>query len=321
MKKIFFRVLLFVVIVLAADIFIGAVCKKLYKDSKDLFVSKLRYSMDSTKEDVLIFGSSRTGHHFIPEIIEQHIGLSVYNNGIDAADLLFSRIQLNETLKRYKPRLVVLESSPSSFYVPDARAGYKLLLPFYSRDTLIYNTLTKNHLFEKTKFISSIYPYNSTIGSLLKGMMKKEADLYKGYIPIYGTIDTNGLAGIVDKSYTAANLPVEHFAYLKDFIETCQRNQIMVIVISSPVFMVNRHHDNMVKQFHSFCARFAGVRYIDYTRHESIYGKPHLFKDNTHMNHEGAKLFSETVAKEINQLIAGKQSVQSSEVVTIKTGL
>jgi len=289
-----------------ADFSIGSICKKLYWSSKDLIISKLRYSMDSTRQDVLLFGSSRAAHHFIPDIMEQISGFSTYNNGIDAADLLFSEMQLKETLKRYKPKCIVLESSPSSLFITDARAGYKLLQPYYSRDTSISNMLTRNSALDKVKYISSIYPYNSNIASLLKGVIKKSVDLYKGYIPVNGSIDTNGINSFVNKSYINDKLPIDQLGYLNDFIQTCRKHEVTLIIVSSPVFRVNENHDVMVKKFQSFCEQFKEVHYLDYTKYQPVYGNPKFFKDNTHMNNNGATIFSQDIAGKTKELIATK---------------
>jgi hypothetical protein len=311
MKQKFFKVFLFIAIIAVADKVIGGICKKLYVSSNNFLISKLRYTLDSTTEDILIYGSSRTDHHFIPKIIEQHTGHSAYNCGLDGADLLFSRIQLNETLKRYKPEFVIIEASPSSFFIPDPEAGHRILLPYYAKDTLIYNTLTGNRLFEKTKFLSSIYPYNSAIVSLVNGVLKKNTDSLKGYMPAHGIIDTTGLTKVVDKAYTSSNLPVENFTYLKQLIEVCRNNQIRVVIVSTPVFQVNGHHDSMMNLFKDFCSQFDGIHYLDFTRDVSTYGKITLFKDNTHMNDEGAKVFSEVFSENLREVMAPQSKLSS----------
>lgn len=303
MKKGFIKVLIFVIIIIVSDKSIGGICKKLYEKSNDFGIFKLRYTLNSANEDILVFGSSRAEYHFIPAIIKEKTGLSVYNCGIGGADLLFSRIQLTEALKRSLPKYIVVEASPSSFFIPNAKEARKMLLPFYDRDTLIYSALGGDNLFGKVKYFSSIYPYNSTIASLVKGAIKSNSDSASGYLPAVGIIDTNGLSAKVNMAYGPIEMPSENFTYLGQIIEDCKLQGIRVFVVSSPVYQLNSKHDGMVKQIEIFCSPFSNVNYLDYSKHESIYGKTNLFKDNTHLNAEGAIVFSEIFAARLRELM------------------
>jgi hypothetical protein len=302
MKSKLLKVFIFITLLIVADKTIGFICSKLYNHSNDFFISKLRHTLGSANEDILIFGSSRAEYHFIPAIIKDSAGLTAYNCGVGGADLLFSRIQLNEALKRYKPKYVVIEASPSSFFIPNADNNRKMLLPFYKKDTLLYNTLTNNEPFEKIKFLSSIYPYNSTIASLIKGIFKTKHDSTKGFLPAIGIIDTTDLVKAVDKSFATASLPLEKFTYLKQLIEVCGANKIKVVVISTPVYLANANHDKMVDQLTAFCGQYRDLVYLDYSKYKQTYRQEGLFKDNSHLNHDGAVFFSKTFSSDFKKI-------------------
>jgi hypothetical protein len=308
MKHKLIRVSVFVLILIVAEKLIGRICKKLYARSNQFEVSKLRYTIDSTREAILIFGSSRAEYHFIPEKIRNVTGLSSYNCGIGGADLLVSKIQLNEALKRSKPRFIIVEASPSSFFILNPEENRKILLPFYDKDTLIYNTLTENKTFEKIKFVSSIYPYNSTIASLLKGMIRENTDSLNGFKPATGLFDTSGITDMVNKTYSSPVLPEGSFTYLSQIVEICRKNNIRIVIVSAPVYQVNKNHDEMVNQLQIFCSENQGVSYRDYTKNELTYKKKHLFKDNTHLNYDGARIFSEMFANNLKEIIAPARS-------------
>jgi hypothetical protein len=304
MKFNFFKILIFILLLFTADKAIGFICKKLYAGSNDFFISKLRHTLNAANEDVLILGSSRAEYHFIPGIIRDSTGLSVYNCGIGGADLLFSRIQLSESLKRYKPKYIIIEASPSSFYIPNADNNRKMLLPFYKNDTLVYNTLTNHRVFEKIKFVSSIYPYNSTIVSLVKGFFKENTDSLNGFLPADGVIDTAGMMNTVDESFSSSSLPPEKFIYLKQLIDVCEKNNIKLIVASSPVYLANINHDEMVEQIKTFCGQFKNLVYVDYSKLEKTYMQQNFFKDNSHLNYDGAKIFSTVFAEDFKKIRA-----------------
>jgi hypothetical protein len=303
MKFKLLKIFIFIVLLIAADKAIGFICGKLYHQSNDFSIAKLRHTLNSANEDVLILGSSRTEYHFIPSIVTDSTGLSVYNCGIGGADLLFSRIQLNETLKRHRPKYIIVESSPSSFFIPNADNNRKMLLPFYKKDTLIYNTLTNNNPSEQIKFLSSIYPYNSIIASLLKSVFKSNTDSLNGFLPASGIIDTSGLTSALNQSFSTSSLPTEKFNYLGRLIEVCAVNNIKVIVISAPIYLANDNHDRMAGQLKAFCEQYTNLVYFDYSKYEKTYKQIDLFKDNSHLNYEGAKVFSKAFAGDFKKII------------------
>lgn len=302
MKFKLLKVFVFLIFIITADRTVGFICRKLYNNSNDFFISKLRHTLNSTNEDVLILGSSRAEYHFVPAIINDSTGFTVYNCGVGGADLLFSRMQLNESIKRYKPKYVVIEASPSSFFIPNADNNRKMLLPFYENDTMLYNFITNSEPFEKIKFLSSIYPYNSTIASLIKGLFKTKSDSAKGFLPATGVIDTAGLTKTVNESFSDISLPVHKFAYLKQLIEVCNANKIKVAVISTPVYLANTNHDKMIDQLRAFCGQYKELIYFDYSKCEQTYKQQNFFKDNSHLNGDGALVFSKTFSTDFKKV-------------------
>ncbi|WP_121357542.1 SGNH/GDSL hydrolase family protein [Flavisolibacter nicotianae] len=305
MKKNLVRLLIFLGIVLALDKVIGVVCQKLYVRSNEYTVRKLRYTLDSTRQEILVLGSSRAEHHFIPNIISQSTGMTTYNCGFAGEGFLFSLIQLNETLKRYTPRFVVIEASPSTLSLPNPEESLKLLLPYYKRDSLIYNALTGNGYFEHLKFASSIYPYNSTIASLISGNLKRGSDTLNGFKPLDGTIDTSGVAARMNATFVNP-YPPEKFVTLKEIISTCRQRNIPVAVVNSPVYLTNTVHDQVSNQIKAICAQYPNAVYLDYSKLDSLYVQGQYFKDYSHLNSAGAAIFTRALSKDLAEQIRAK---------------
>lgn len=306
MKSNLIKVLIFIVILVVGDRLLGAVCSKLYSQSNDYTIYRLRYTLDSTKEDILVFGSSRAQYHFVPSIIRQQTGLSVYNCGFGGEGLLFSLIQLNETLKRYTPKLVVLEVSPNVLIDPETNEKLKILMPFSKKDPLIFNALTSEEPIEKIKLVSSIYPYNSTIASLLTGSFKPNVDTLNGFWPLDGMIDTVGVANYMNNSFPNSSIPEERISYLHQFIKTCNDKSVKLAIVISPVFQSNKNLDEMTRFIEKSCMNYNNVHFYDYLKLDSTYQRIPFFKDNLHLNSLGAKVFTETFTKKINEIIPGK---------------
>ena len=305
MKSKWIKSLIFVFIVVIIDRTVGSVCQKLYNKSNDYNIFRLRYTLDSTKEDILILGSSRAEHHFVPRIISQNIGLSVYNCGLGGEGLLFSLIQLKESLKRYKPKFILVEVSPNVLLDLESKEKLQILKPFYNKDPLIYETLTAGKVFEKVKFLSSIYPYNSTILSLIKGCFKPKTDSLNGFKPLVGIIDTSRLSNKIDIMFPGPTIPSEKFITLKQLIALCCNNNIKIAIVSSPVYQMNKNFDGMMTQIKRMCLQQnKNVYFLDYSRYKSLYKQPVYFKDNLHLNYNGAKIFSEAISKELKEIVS-----------------
>ncbi len=302
MKIIVYRTVVFVLIVFLFDRILGFVSQGLYNTTKDYTISKLRYTIDSTKQDILILGSSRAQHHFIPDIFENNTGYSTFNCGFGGQGLQFSYIQLYESLKRYKPKIVVIDISPNVLLDPDSQQKLKILLPFFQRDTLIYNALTNRKSSEKLKFISSIYPYNSTIVSLIRGYIKQNNDSLNGFIPLTGLIDTTDLTKQINAGFPGTIIPDEKFYYLKALISLCKENNISTVAVVSPIYQTNEDLDHMVGQIEKSCESLNGLYFFDLSKYSEIYKHMNLFKDNLHLNLDGAIVYSEVLSQKLKSI-------------------
>lgn len=66
-------------------------------------------------EDILIFGSSRASHHYIPELIVKKTGLSCYNLGRDGMKMKYYEALLKAVLSYHTPKIVILDLDLSDF--------------------------------------------------------------------------------------------------------------------------------------------------------------------------------------------------------------
>jgi hypothetical protein len=302
-----FKVLIFLSIVFTFDRIGGFCLRSIYTKSNEYTFAKLRYSLDSTNQDILIFGSSRVHHHFNPIIVEKYTGFKTYNCGFDGEGLLFSYIQLHKTLLRYKPKVVVLELSPNVIIDPDYQEKLNILLPYFKSDELIYHALTNNQPYEKIKFISSIYPFNSTIANLLKGSLKNShTNIVNGFLPLYGTIDTFGLTNKINTSFNCNTIPLEKLDYLREFILLCHNYSIPLITVVSPIYQTNKNLDQMISQINTYCRKY-NIVFFNFSKSKYTSLNSNLFKDNLHLNAEGAKFFSEDFSQKLNIFINTNQ--------------
>jgi hypothetical protein len=290
-----FKIIPFLIFLLLSDRFIGIILEKLYNKSNDINISKIRYTLNETHEDILIFGSSRAQHHYIPDTISKITGHNSYNCGLGGQGIAFSFIQISETLTRYKPLRIIFDVSPNILLDKKSDQKLNILTPYYQDNTLIQNILNRSSSFEKLKCTSFIYPYNGLLYDLLTGLVYTPEVSVKGYIPIYGTIDTNKIAyedhGIIQ------DIPSDQMEYLQKIINICQSHKAELWILVSPIYKETKEDSKIIQDLRDFLLQ-QHVHFLDFSQNPD-FSNYILFKDNLHLNYDGAIKYSKIVADSI----------------------
>ncbi len=266
------------------------------------------YAIDSTRADVLIFGSSRATHHYVPEVFEDMLSLSYYNTGRDGHFIFYQTAVLKAILKRYSPQVIILDHTGA---FDNGREDYdrmSSLLPYYENHEEMREILELRSPYERIKLLSHIYPYNSmllTIGMGNSSLNKKRKKDRKGYIPMHKNWPYPLDSAAQDPVY-AVN--AEKLKAFRDFITMAKEAGNIVMVINSPVnYLYDKSQTLEICQ--EICAA-EEVPYYDFSRDTTFLNHREFFADTHHLNDEGAKFLSAKVAllvrEKLNQHISGR---------------
>jgi len=244
--------------------------------------------MDMANQEILIYGSSRAQHHYLPDTITKYTGLSCYNCGIGGQGPIFSFLQINEMLKRHTPKLILLDLSPNILLDAGCNVKVKELMPYIKRDTLIENVFFNISIYEKIKNYSSMYPYNGNILALLTYFRHKMKNENKGFIPIYGRLDTTNF-----RFYNSVpdTIPENEFYYLFRIINLCKAKKVTLKLIISPIYKKSAMDNYVIKKIRIIGSK-TGTSFLDFSDFFSAGKDVRLFRDNLHLNLEGASEFS-----------------------------
>ena len=94
MKKIIYKLIILLAIVIAFDQGYGKVCNYLVEHPKGGSGYLDKYICDSTTADILIFGSSKAKNQYDPEILEDTLGMSVFNCGTHGMGIIYQVIEV-----------------------------------------------------------------------------------------------------------------------------------------------------------------------------------------------------------------------------------
>lgn len=135
MKDKHFQYILFLLIfTLSLDFALGKLYEWLYFSKISMQNDRLIHSVLGTTEDILIFGSSRALHHYIPTILEDSLGMTAYNVGSGGQNIFFHLALLEAALERYTPKAAIFELMTLDFVLTPSewdKEKLSVLLPFY----------------------------------------------------------------------------------------------------------------------------------------------------------------------------------------------
>lgn len=293
--------LLFLSICFSLDLYVGKILNHYYFTSKTGINFETRYSMDSTKADVIILGSSRASHHYIPEMVQDSTGMSCYNTGRDGNYLFFSYSIFKSITKRYKPKIIILDINPADLsFNQTYYDGLSTLLPYYKTKSELQRIINLKSNFERIKLQSSIYPFNSTILELFKANLNVNSDVtkkLKGYLPLYGSSINTSKIGKVENEAISDRIDTNKIAVLTDLVKECNILGIKLLVFNSPRYS-NRINDKAEKQIEDII-KSNHAAFINYGHDSYFLNNPILFKDGAHLNNDGAVVFTNLVINRI----------------------
>ncbi len=295
------------IIRISALILLLLVCDKVVGKVEDIFYSKtdtkLTYTAYSPqKDDIIILGSSRACHHYIPSIIRDTTNMSCMNLGVDGQNIYYHFALLNLLLKRNTPKVVVYELLSIDFLQTDLKYSVDQLddlAPLYGINPRVDSLIGlkgRKYMFAIDLFDS--YRYNSRVFHVLNNSRQMD---HGGYVPLYG--EWHGAAGGTSKSKQPVKYDSGKLRCLYDMVDMCIAHGVKIIIAVSPQYLAPGADTNGYLAVGERC-RQRGACFI--YRQKSLQDAS-MFKDILHMNDKGARWYSSVIAHDINQYLNDDQ--------------
>ena len=190
MKRFLLKVVLFFVLVAVIDVICGWAFDYLRSKARGGQTFKNEYLFNACKDDILILGSSRANHHYVPSVITDSLGLTCYNAGEQGCGIIPAYVRYRVVCARKKPKLVLYEVTPGYDYYMD-KAGYSNYLgavrQYADREVVREMYLDFSDELEPVRLLSGMYRNNSSLIKNLKDILKPTPN-NSGYDPLYGVI-------------------------------------------------------------------------------------------------------------------------------------
>lgn len=297
MKKYLVKILLFFIAVAVVDILFGYACQYMNDHSKGGGIKSRYYVCKESNEDVLVFGSSRAKHHYVPDIIEDSLNMTCYNAGEDGNGIILSYGFLKMITRRYSPKLIIYDVSGFDIYEDDNMKYLDLMKPYYHEpgiDSIFWAVNPKSRIM----MVSNLYRYNTTCLRVLGSFIHPMNNYPKGYSPLTKTMDYEPV--VKDKK----NVDVDDLKihYFEEFIQLSKSKGINLICCVSPSYKEPKDSEHY-KPIELLCAR-QGVPFLNYAASPDISSEKQFFKDRTHMNDRGARFYSSMLMVIIEELLS-----------------
>lgn len=268
--------------------------------TKDVSGPKIKYLVNDVHEDVLLFGTSRCNLHYVPSILQDTLGMSVYNGGIDASHCIYAHYFIfNHVLERYTPKVVCVELSEFD-YNKEGKKGFETVSffgPYAGKNVAADSVFRDAGTWWKYQ-LSHLYRYNAKAVSNIAGLFySRQSGDDHGYIP---NPKPAQFPSRLEKAKTPKGIDSLKIAYLNRFITLCEKHAIRLVFMVSPAYSIASPDlydplKEIAKKHH--------IPFLDYHSEGLYLDHPEYFKDAGHLWDQGARLYTARFAHDLSELL------------------
>lgn len=300
MKKFIIYIIVFFAIVAAVDFVFGKACDYMTTNAKGGATKQFVDLCKKDHYDMLVMGSSKAHHNYIPQVFTDSLGLTCYNAGYDGNGIILAYAILSMIDDNRLPKLVVYDVKQQfDIYHYNEDGDYtryfQKVKKFIDEPVVadIVKSISKDDVI---KLHSGLVRYNGDLLFTISGFLRcgtKNNNM--GYEPLVGQISENTEA---DKDYSS-QVDSLKMGYFRKFIQHTKEKGVELVVVLSPEYRTPFSAN--FQPVRELCDK-EGIQVIDCFE-EQIYQNAVFFADHCHLNENGARLFSENMAHEIKDII------------------
>ena len=265
------------------------------------------YKLPENSIDILFMGNSHSFYSFEPLIIDKLLNTNSYTVGVGGENIVLSYYELREILKYQHPEVIVLEtftmemselSTGDPFYFEFIDAGMwngnKLAVAnrYLTPDTMymIFPALRTRILWE------DLSPYKQELKNKMSDVFSLAPDKFgrRGASPNFRVIKEEEYQTILKQPPSEHRIPpIVNRIYLEKFYDLCRKNNIQLVLTSTPMAGEPIRNERYVPYDVTHFAETQDIPYITYN--PSLFNHLH-FVNVDHVNEFGAMITSITMA-------------------------
>lgn len=271
--------------------------------------SAVQHALDSAPDaELLVFGTSRAAHHIDAQLIGRALGLTAYNAGVTGYRISYAHALLELLLQRgADPELIVLQAEPFGLYQP-YHERMTVLAPWVDEHPVVREVVEHSSDTARFKLLSHAYRFNSQFLVLAQESVAPSSDRPDRFLGLEGTLDhpphpaAEVEAEQLRTDRTIDPLVVEHY---DAFLARAAEAGIPVVMVVGPRYQAGGQGDSAAAAIEIFEALAAehGATWLPLTEADTPdLMVPELWRDENHLNTEGATRFSTMLAERLAAL-------------------
>jgi hypothetical protein len=120
-----------------------------------------------------------------------------------------------------------------------------------------------------------------------------------------------------DTGFLHSKIDLSKVRIYEDFIKECAQANVQLYIVCPPLFVKPNYVNNSVVLGKEIADKY-NVKFLDYSKDISILSNPRLFADISHLNSQGATVFSH---KTVDQILAGRNAISQGQRSATKAEL
>ena len=256
--------------------------------------SSMCQSILHQQADVIVLGSSRARHHYSTRMIAASLGMTCYNAGIDGHDMLYAYVVFRSMVERHCPRVVILDvcnNQVNGRWKQNSLSDYKCLYGMNRWATQMVDE--QEDLLLTVKMQSNMYRLNGVWAWLASSFFRRH-DANNGYVPLEGIVGHP--KDVVFEGFSADEQEVN---CVKEMADICRAKGIVFYMAITPSYEID---EGLSRWFNGFLENH-DVKGCDYTLDGRFRHHRELFKDQGHLNRQGAEKYTSVIVSQIAPLL------------------
>ena len=294
MKKFLIKICVFFAIIFLIDVFVGRVLSYMVANAKDGDFRESNYICNESRDDILIFGSSRSARHYNPQIISDSLGMTCYNCGQDGMGVILNYGRYELHCQKHRPKLVIYDILPAFDLLENDNHKYlKWLMPYYDKSGIL-DIFEAVDFTEKVKMLSMMYRYNSIFFNIIANYIPTNSVMNIGFRPLDVSVDT--IIVNEQRKESVVSYDSVKISFLNKMIELSKETDFVFVV--SPIFY---NFDTTSLELVKKMCHEKRLEYIDFSNHPKYNYNNDFFMDCVHLNAKGADEFSRDLVMELKK--------------------
>lgn len=275
----------------------GRVCVTLRNHVRGGSTYTDKYVCERSKEDILIFGSSRAHLHYDPQIISDSLGMSCYNCGVSGMGIIYHYGRFKLITRRYMPKVIIYDILPvldemirddNMIFINPLRSYYGLCSSVDS----IFGKIDQN---EHYKMYSQMYRYHAAFVPILLDV-KNTTYEKNGYLPVNGHV-SDRIKVEIKNDYVVDSLKLY---YLEKLIKEC-KGKTHLIFTASPRWKYT-YYGNAFDPIIQLCHKY-NVPFLNFYCDKRFINNPDYYQDATHFNKNGATAYTKMLCSQLKVIL------------------